>query len=209
MVQDGAQALLSADDEDDFRHLGADLQAQAGRSHAIESRRAPILAAAACHQDASAAGRAHNEAALDQLGDDQHAAGIGHELGGVGEVFAVQNFAGGLEAGIDQQLALGISTGRKGGKHWGGKGDRSPRKDGSAIGFHFLLLVGSWPARGKRLGGHCRLYDRTVRGRCLRHPTRPPREGLRSDRTAGLQAASMAVPGARHSAAPIECRWPR
>jgi hypothetical protein len=41
-------------------------------------------------------------------------------------------------------------------------------------------------------------------GPLLEAPDQTPlREGLRSDRTAGLQAASMAVPGARHSAAPI------
>ena len=57
------------------------------------------------------------------------------------------------EAGIDQRLTLGVGTGRRAVSNGGGERGRSPRKDGSAIELHFMLL-GWRPTPGKRLDGH-------------------------------------------------------
>ena len=77
---------------------------------------------------------------MDQLRDNQHGPCVGHHLGGVGKVLATQDLAGGLQAGIDQRLALVVGTGRHSGENGGGQCGCRPRKDGSAMELHFLLL---------------------------------------------------------------------
>jgi hypothetical protein len=91
-------------------------------------------------QRAAAAGGADDEAALDEFGNDQHRAGFRHQPQHVGVFLATQHFAAGLQALIDQRLALGVGArGRCGEK---GRGERGggARENGSAIELHTLLL---------------------------------------------------------------------
>ena len=108
VVEDRLQALLGPDDEHDLGDLAADLQADAARAHAVEDGIAPVAGLGARQQHTAAAGRAQDEAALDELGHDQHASGAGHQADGVGEVLAAQHLAGGLarqESTSDWRLA--------------------------------------------------------------------------------------------------------
>ena len=158
------QALLGADDEHD---LATPCRRSAGRSCPSPCRRrrdsSSCLGAVARHQDAAAAGGADDEAALHQLGHDQHAPGLGHHLSGVGKILAVQHLARGCP-GMDRPAT---GAWRRRGRHGGekGRGNAAAVPDRTVRRSSFIFCsFGSRPTPGKRLGGHEQPNHTTFRG---------------------------------------------
>src|SRR4051812_40732086 len=88
---DAGQGPAGVDNENQLGLLQPGLETEAGRSHAVEARRAPATAGAP-QQNAVAAFGAEDEAAFDQLG---------HDVYGLG---ALQHGAGGAEGRVASQM---------------------------------------------------------------------------------------------------------
>ena len=119
---DARQGPAGIDNEDQFGLLQPGLEAEAGRSHAVEARGAPAMAGA-LQQHAVAAFGAEDEAAFDQLGHDVYGLGaLQHGAGGAEGRVAAQVTDGAV--GVPQQFAAvaGLSGNGEGNRGQGGGG---------------------------------------------------------------------------------------
>src|SRR6185437_16360793 len=109
---DAGQGAAGIDNENQFGLLQPGLEAEAGRSHAVEARFAPTMARALQQYPVAAFGT-EDEAAFDQLGHDVYGLGaLQHGAGGAERRVAAQVADGAV--GVPQQFAAVGSLSRNG-----------------------------------------------------------------------------------------------